>query len=595
MEINKRLSISLIGSGGDGIMATASMILRTAAQMGLYGMMAQSYGPQIRGGESAAHLTIGTEPVRSVGLLKDLIVVFRFSDVLRFVKEVKPGEKVILIHGQEAGELPAFLKDHTGVNVPVPFTEILEKEQLPEIAKNVLVFGMILKALNWDVTHGEKCIRDVFAHKSKEVQDTNIRALAVGYALPIPSSASIAFPKTSFCGERLVLSGNDACADAAIRAGCRFYAGYPITPSSEILEVMSEKLPEVGGKILQAEDEISAIGMVIGASYGGVRAMTATSGPGLSLMTEMLGLSSMAEIPVVIVDCQRGGPSTGLPSRVEQSDLWHSIYGGHGDFPRIVMAATDVTDCYPTMFRAFYCAETFQMPVIVLSDAAIAQCSEVIDPVDTTMFPRGQRMVAAMDTSSVPTGSRPTTFQRFDMGNSHGCQWAGVSPMAIPGTTGCMHSIAGIEHTEKGIPTADGNVHEIMNQKRFRKLRTAALETANWFKIYGPIDAPTALIAWGSTAAVARDYIDTRFDTCLFVPHILHPFPVAGLQRFLKGRGLVAVVEMNYQGQLYQYLRGIGAINDEVESLRRSGGQPFQTEEIAAIMAEGEVKRRKNL
>lgn len=589
MEIEKRLSISLIGSGGDGVMSTASMILRTAAQMGLYGMMAQSYGPQIRGGESAAHLTIGTEPVRSVSLLKDVIVVFRFSDALRFVKEIKPDENVILIHGQEAGEIPAFLKDHTGVNIPVPFAEILEKEQLPEIAKNVLAFGMILKALNWDIAHGEQCIREVFAHKSEAVQNTNIRALAVGYALPIPSSLSLQFPETEFRGERLVLSGNEACADAAIRAGCRFYAGYPITPSSEILEVMSEKLPEAGGKILQAEDEISAIGMIIGASYGGVRAMTATSGPGLSLMTEMLGLSSMAEIPVVIVDCQRGGPSTGLPSRVEQSDLWHAMYGGHGDFPRIVLAATDVTDCYRTMFRAFYCAETFQMPVIVLSDAAIAQCSEIIDPVDTSMLPRGQRMVAAVDDTEAPTGSRPTTFRRFDMGNGHGCQWAGITPMAIPGTSGCMHSIAGIEHTEKGTPSADGDLHEAMNQKRFRKLRAAAFETAEWFTIHGPMDAPNALIAWGSTAAAAHDYIATRNDTCLFVPHIVHPFPVAGLQRFLKGRRSVVLVEMNYQGQLHQHLRGIGAINDWVKSLRRSGGQPFQAEEIAAMMAEGGV------
>ncbi len=589
MESDKRLNISLIGSGGDGVMSTASMILRTASQMGLYGMMAQSYGPQIRGGESAAHLSIGMEPVRSVGLLKDVIVVFRFADALRFSKEVKPGEKVILIHGQDGGEQPAFLKGHSGVDMPVPFSELLEKEQLPEIAKNVLAYGMILKALNWDIAHGEQCIREVFSHKSEEIQNTNIRALAVGYNLPIPASVDIEFPKMDFKGERLVLSGNEACADAAIRAGCRFYAGYPITPSSEILEGMCEKLPAAGGQFLQAEDEISAIGMVIGASYGGVRAMTATSGPGLSLMTEMLGLSSMAEIPVVIVNCQRGGPSTGLPSRVEQSDLWHSVYGGHGDFPRIVLAATDVTDCYQTMFRAFYCAETFQMPVIVLSDASIGQCSEIIDPVDTSMFPRGSRMIADENVGEVPPGSRETTFKRFDLGNDHGCKWSGVTPMAIPGTVGRMHSIAGIEHTEKGTPSADSDLHEIMNQKRFRKLRTAAFETADWFSIHGPMDAPNALIAWGSTASAVHDYISTRNDTCLFVPHILNPFPMAGLQRFLKGRRSVAVVEMNFQGQLHQYLKGIGAINDWVRSLRRSGGQPFQAEEVAAMVTEGGV------
>ncbi len=586
MDNNKRLNISLIGSGGDGVMATASMILRTAAQMGLYGMMTQSYGPQIRGGESAAHLTIGTDPVRSVGLRKDVIVVFRFSDAIRFTKEIAPADKVILIHGQDGGEAPDFLKDHTGVDVPLPFAEMLEKEGLPEICKNVLVFGLILRALNWDMKHGEQCIREVFSHKSEEIKSTNIRALMVGYKMPLAASVHIQFPEMEIRGERNVLSGNEACADAAIRAGCRFYAGYPITPSSEILETMYERLPEVGGQFIQAEDEIASLGMVIGASYGGARAMTATSGPGLSLMTEMLGLSGIAEIPVVIVDCQRGGPSTGLPSRVEQSDLWHAMYGGHGDFPRVVLAATDVADCYRTLFHAFYCSETFQVPVIVLTDASIGQRSEIIDPVDTSMFPRGSRMLAALPQppAEPQSGGRATTFKRYDLGNDHGCKWSGVTPMSIPGMAGGMHSIAGIEHGEKGMPSGDGEMHEAMNQKRFRKIRTIAFETADWFTVHGPIDAPNIIIAWGSTVAASHDYISVRNDTCLFVPHILHPFPVAGLQRILKGRRSACVLEMNYQGQLHQHLRGIGAISEWVKSLRRSGGLPFQAEEVAEMM-----------
>lgn len=591
MDNDRKLNISLVGSGGDGVMATASMILRTAAQMGLYGMMTQSYGPQIRGGESAAHLTIGTEPVRSVGIRKDIIVVFRFADALRFTKEIAPADHVILIHSKDGGETPAFLQNHAGVDVPVAFTEILEREKLPEICKNVLVYGMIIRALNWDMAHGEQCIREVFSHKSEEIQLINIRALTAGYKLHLPKSVKIEFPQGDAQGERNVLSGNEACADAAIRAGCRFYAGYPITPSTEVLEFMYEKLPGVGGQFIQAEDEIASIGMVIGASYGGVRAMTATSGPGLSLMTEMLGLSSLAEIPIVILDCQRGGPSTGLPSRVEQSDLWHCMYGGHGDFPRVVMAATDVADCYQTIFRAFYCSETFQMPVIVLTDASIGQRSEIIDPVDTSMFPRGQRMLATLPEppAEPQTGSRPTTFKRYDLGNDHGCKWAGVTPVAIPGMAGGMHSIAGIEHGEKGMPTGDGDVHEAMNQKRFLKLRTLAFETSEWFTVHGPMDAAHVIVAWGSTAAAAHDYISTRNDTCLFVPHILHPFPVAGLQRVLKGRRSACVLEMNYQGQLHQHLRGIGAISEWVKSLRRSGGLPFQSEEVAAMMIEGGV------
>src|SRR3989338_5404811 len=329
-------------------------------------MMTQSYGPQIRGGEAAAHVSLSAEKVANVGISKDLIVCFRFSDIVRFAKEIKAAPHAAVFHGIETTEMPECLKAPQGVTVSIAFQELLEKEGLPEVAKNVVLFGMLLKMLQWDVAIGETCVREVFGHKSKAVIDGNLKALQIGFNHPEVRQMPFAVPKSKFIKPRWVVSGNVACARAAVEAGCRFYAGYPITPSSEILEEAYELLPKVGGRLIQAEDEIAAAGMLVGASYGGVPSMTATSGPGLSLMTEMLGLSSMAEIPLVIVDCQRGGPATGMPSRTEQSDLWHVVYGGHGDFPRVVLAPTDVSDCYPTMFRAFYCAENYQLPVLVI-------------------------------------------------------------------------------------------------------------------------------------------------------------------------------------------------------------------------------------
>ncbi|MBI4238399.1 MAG: 2-oxoacid:acceptor oxidoreductase subunit alpha [Deltaproteobacteria bacterium] len=571
MNTEHEIHLALIGSGGDGVMATAAMLIRTAARIGLYGMMTQSYGPQIRGGESAAHVTIGREPIGVVGRTKDLVVCFRFADVARFVRELDVTTHSAILHGQETQPMPELLQAAGGPKVAIDFGALLERAGLPELTKNVLLYGVLLRTLGWDLAIGQACVEEVFGHKSSGVISTNLRALELGYreleAITLPWRAPRPAEHTA---PRSVLSGNEACARAAVAAGCRFYAGYPITPSSEVLEEMTDLLPTVGGRLVQAEDEMAALGMVIGASYGGVPAMTATSGPGLSLMSELLGLSSMAEIPLVIVNCQRAGPSTGIPSQTEQSDLWHAVYGGHGDFPRVVLAPTDVTHCYPTMFRAFYCAETYQLPVLVLSDASIAQRSEIIDPVSTDALPRGTRRTA----QPAPGES----FLRFNLQDLECAD--GVSACAIPGTPGGMHSIAGIEHTERGTPSSDGALHQTMSRKRFAKLAAVAKVSAAWCSSYGRTTAPRAVIAWGSSAGVVRQYVATHPDTALFVPEILHPFPIDALRAFLHGRQQVSVVEMNYQGQLHHHLRALGAIDTSARRLGRAGGLPFQLREV---------------
>lgn len=575
-------NLMLIGSGGDGVMSTANLLLQSAAQKGYYGILTQSYGPQIRGGESAAHITLGTHPVSVTGFEKDLVVVFRFSDAARFVKEFKASKSLLLFHDAAEKEIPSLLQGggphNGGSQHPIPFQEILEKHQLPEISKNILVFGILLRALDWNLEEGRAFVSEVFSRKSKTVIETNLRALEIGYQTfrgePIPFLKPQVEPKNP----RWVITGNEACAKAAVAAGCRFYAGYPITPSSEILEEMSELLPRAGGNILQAEDEIAAMGMIIGASFGGVPAMTATSGPGLSLMTEMIGLSSMTEIPVVIVDCQRAGPSTGIPSRMEQGDLWHAIYGGHGDFPRAVLAPTDAGHCYSTLFRAFHCAENYQLPVIVLSDALTAQATEIVDPIDTSQFPKARRSVAAACLPSGMAAAEP--YRRFDFSSP-------ISPMALPGTAGLMHSIAGIEHTEFGTPSSDGEHHHAMNQKRFQKFEELKKETRGWHSICGSKSAPTALIAWGSSARIARELAAVQSELAVFVPEILHPFPIEALKNFLEGREKIYVLEMNYQGQLYHYLRALGGIPESAKSLSRSGGIPFHRDELQQRLQTG--------
>lgn len=577
MENSKTLNLILIGSGGDGVMVTADMILKTAARRGLYGLKMQSYGPQIRGGEAAAHVSLSTEPISVIELGKEMIVCFRFADVGRFAKEFRPAVSALLFHGAEGEEMPEIFQKNPVTPVSISFAQVLEQNQLPEISKNVFLFGVLLKTLGWELEEGKECVQEIFSSKSKEVLEGNRKALEKGYAFAAPRTLPVVFPDLPQKRERWVLSGNEACARAAVEAGCRFYSGYPITPSSEILEEMHRLLSLVDGKLIQAEDEISALGMVIGASYGGVPAMTATSGPGLSLMTEMIGLASMAEIPAVIVDCQRGGPSTGIPSRTEQSDLWHALYGGHGDFPRVVLAATDVAHCFPTMFRAFWCAERYQLPVIVLSDAQIAQSAGIIDPVATQDFPKGGRKIAKPSEE---------TYRRFDF-HAAGNGGDGVTPMAIPGTPRGMHSIAGIEHTEEGFPSADTLLHEAMNRKRFLKIQDLAEASAGWHSTFGSPSAETGIVAWGSSAGVAKALARRQKGFAVFVPEILHPFPLEGLKQFLRLKKSVFVLEMNYQGHLFHALRAWGAIDGKTRSIRRSGGIPFQIEELKQRFKQG--------
>lgn len=561
--------ITLIGSGGDGIMSTANMLLRTAARMGLHGVMVQSYGPQIRGGESAAHLTISTSANPITARRKDIIACFRFSDTGRFLSEFALHKDTWLIHDAGETDLPAHLNVATDKRLPMAFKTIMSDAGLPDLAKNVLLYGIIVQLIGWDASFGQACIEEVFSKKTSAIVSTNLRAFERGmkengiqplWTWPTGSDQPLK-----------VVTGNEACADAAVMAGCRFYSGYPITPSTEILTTIYKKMPKKEGVVVQAEDEISALGMVVGASYGGVPSMTATSGPGLSLMSEMLGLSSMAEIPLVIVDCQRAGPSTGLPSRTEQSDLWHAIYGGHGDFPRVVLAPVTASDCYRTMYRAFYLAEGYQLPALVLSDAFIAQKAETIGKIDPIQFPKMARV----------TAEAVENYRRYNMEAACEC---GVSPMAIPGTVGTVHNIAGIEHTEAGTPSSDGVWHHKMNERRFKKMSAIESVTHDWFHVEGTSNAPLGLIAWGSTAEAVKAFVRKNPNAAVFVPEILNPFPVKALEAFLRGRKQVAVVEMNFQGQLFRHLTSLHALPAGTHSICRSGGVPFDLEDMQSMI-----------
>jgi len=570
---SRSIVIAIAGSGGDGVALIGDLLLKMAAHQGLYGILVQSYGPQIRGGESAVVLRIGERETCYEGDATDLLVCFRASDLKRFRGSLLLHEdSQLILDTADEGELPDWLGSSDRAPYRYAFATYDAGAEVGGEPKNMKALGLICRALGWSEALAEQALRERFSDRPA-LADRNLPTFHKAYLTPdVP-----ALPRLAGHGKALLIeTGNEAVARGAMAAGLRFFAGYPITPSSEVMETLIDELPAIGGNVLQAEDEISALGMVVGASFGGVPSMTATSGPGLSLMTEMMGLASMAEIPTVIVDCQRAGPATGMPSRTEQSDLFHAIYGGHGDFPRAVLGVFDVVHAREVMVRAFEIAENYQLPVLVLSDAYVAQRRQIRDAVvGQTEAPRRLRWAGAQDGPA-----------RFSLTGDHP-----VNAFRVPGTPGGTYMAAGIEHTEDGNPTADATLHQQMSGKRFAKLDGIAVDSRDWFRTLGEAGAPKGIIAWGSTYGVLEEWVRAHPEYRVFLPEILHPFPLEALSRWRDGLRETSVIELSFQGQFHRYLSSLTDMAG-VRSLARSGGLPISTRELATLLAPAPTKEK---
>ena len=379
-----------------------------------------------------------------------------------------------------------------------------------------------------------------------------------------------------------MLNGNQAVVAGALAARCGFFAGYPITPASDIMEGLAKELPQVGGTFLQAEDEMAALAAVLGASYGGVRSMTATSGPGFSLMTELIGLASMAELPAVIVDAQRAGPSTGMPTKMEQSDLSFSLYSGHGDTPRIVVAPANVADCYSLMIDAFNMAERYQMPVLFLTDQSLTARVESVEASAFTPRPVAERVKPQVLAGvGMSAGESDTDYSRYAYTAS------GISPVSVPGMGMPAYVATGLEHDEHGHPDYEPDDHEEMMRKRYRKLETAAAELPAPVR-YGDEDAVIGIIGWGSTEGAIQEAIDRArangYRVASLHPRILSPLPDQAIHTFIQSVTKVIVPECNYTGQLANLLGakyGLKAIR-----VNKFGGIPFTAADILHAIEE---------
>jgi 2-oxoglutarate ferredoxin oxidoreductase subunit alpha len=570
------VSMALAGSGGSGVMTAGTMLLAAAAKAGAYGLMVRTSGPQIRGGEAAALLRIGPQAMSSLDDGFDLLLAIDWQNVNRFADEIVLGPNSVLVGDPDEGEAPEVFKAMGARYVPLSLKKMAK--EIPGSWVNMIALGLAGTLAGLPLQALQDAARESW--KKPATLDANLLAVAKGAEVAAgvagqleknggPMARLKAGPPAD--GKRWMISGNEAAGFGAIRGGVRFCAAYPITPATEVLEWLAPKLLEVGGTLLQAEDELASINMIIGASYGGVPSLTATAGPGLSLMTEAIGLAVAAEVPIVVVDVMRGGPSTGIPAKSEQSDLSFAVSGLHGDAPRLVLAPSSIADCLAATQWAVHLAEALQAPAIVLSDQFMGQSRAIIDrPVDTGKT--AQRVTAQAGTPD---------YKRYRNTDN------GVSPMAIPGTEGVSYTADGLEHSEAGIPSSQSRDHVLQLDKRQRKLQRHDYGSY-WADIEG--DADAVVITFGSASGPVREAIARAralgVDLRLIVLRLLAPTQPQQMSAALNGARRVIVVEQNHGAQLLRYLRAWYDFPQPPASYHRPGPLPLRPAELMTALLE---------
>jgi 2-oxoglutarate ferredoxin oxidoreductase subunit alpha len=558
------LIIRVCGEGGEGIISVGDMITQACARAGLDVYTFKTFPAEIKGGYAMYQVRISTEQLYNQGDIFDVLCVFNGEAYELNKSRLKPGN--VLVYDCP-GDFEPVIPEGV-IAYPVPMTQTAKGMNNPR-AKNMVAMGALSVLFNIPEAALREVIDTKFKRRGDAVVQGNLTAFESGRSLATAMTKTdpwiIGTPKSDIKREVVVMSGNNAIGLGALIAGLEFFAAYPITPATEIAIYVAKHLPKRGGTLIQAEDEISAISQVLGASYAGKKSMTSTSGPGLSLMSEMLGMAFMSETPCVVVDVQRGGPSTGLPTKHEQSDLFLAVHGAHGDSGRIVLSVENVHDCIGLTVTAFNLAEKYQCPVLLLSDGSLAFSTQSVpypNPDDYTIVNRLR-------------WDGEGEYKRYAYTES------GISPMVDPGTPGGMHIATGLEHNELGIPSYTGDNHEAMQAKRFNKLKSVVNDMP-LAEVDGQGAADIGVIAWGSTIGVVREALQRLrtegYKVKGFYPKLLHPLPVQQFEDFGADCKRILLPEVNYLGQLAHFVRAETTLRPESYAI--CGGLPFTPEMI---------------
>jgi 2-oxoglutarate/2-oxoacid ferredoxin oxidoreductase subunit alpha len=567
------LTMEICGMSGDGTIAAGGILNEAMSKAGFSVLAFDSYPAEIRGfGRCVTLSRFGDEERVALGDKTNVLISLDDKQSLSRIPFLAK-EAVVLFDDKPPSYVDASgsIAAHVEPDVRLfgmPFGDLAAAASGSTRGRNLAALGgfAALFQIHPEFFHG--VIRKKFGAKGEKVLDANLRSFDAGYAHAREAFKPLMEADWKFEGkreeEKTLVSGNEAISKAALDAGLELYFGYPITPATPIMEFLARELPKRGGKVVQMEDEIASIGAVLGSFFAGKRAMTATSGPGFALMTELITHGVMSETPAVIINAQRGGPATGLPTKTEQSDLHAAVFGGPGDSARIVIAPTNVLECYRFTLRSFQLAEKYQTPVIVLSDFFLNNRVENVRLPDISEEER-------RDWNVYPGEDRKGGYRRYQMTDS------GISPRAVPGMEGFLFNATGLEHTERGAPDYSPENHMGMTEKRHRKIHGALadLPAPQEFSKGGKMDV--GVIAWGSTfgsalEAVAKSQKEGVTAGALKVTAI-YPYHAGMIREFMDRCEEVLIPELNYEGQLATL---IGHLHrKDVVRLNRTPGMPM--------------------
>ena len=569
-------ALAIGGAAGQGIATPGDILARIFARRGLHLSTYNAYQSIVRGGHIFLTVRVANEPVQTHGDKLDLLMALNQDTMDRHLSLLTAGSVAIynsdLVKPGEAA---------TGVQLcGLPVAE-LTGEQRAGVVQNTVALGAVMHMMGMDFSILEDSLTQQFQRKGDAVVKQNVDVARAGYEHATKTVVPFPSPLPQGGKPLAVWAGNDAIAMGGAAAGVKFYAAYPMSPSSGILHWYATNGRNLGIMVRQVEDEIGVSNMVIGAAHTGVRAMCATSGGGFALMTEAVGAASIMEIPAVYINVMRGGPSTGLPTKTEQGDLWQALGASQGDFERFVVAPTDALDAFNTMPELFNLTDQCQCPGIVLSDLLISEGRFTVDPDAVDLFPEIDRGALITDGKANGNG-----YKRYEITES------GVSPRAVPGTPGHQHTVATDEHDENSMLLSDEFTNPIkrraMLEKRARKFKGIEKQIAAP-ELQGSADADVTLVGWGSTHMVIQDALALLEQRGIKTNHLpvkwLMPLHADAIEAALSKSKKVVIVENNYSGQFARFLRGETGIKAD-SHIRKYDGEPFAPHHIADGVAE---------
>ena len=563
------LSWKIGGEAGYGIMTTGFIFAKVCSRAGLHVFDHTEYPSLIRGGHNTYQVTAKAEEVFSHVKHVDLLVALNKETIDRHKEELESGGGII--HDGDKTPLSEEELGRDDVRLySIPLYTLAEESGGRRIMINSVALGASVALVDFSFEMLSSVLRDVYQGKAKEIIEFNIKAARLGYDYVRKGGMDKEFGRrmSKVRGKkRMLLTGNAAVGLGAIKAGCKFYVAYPMTPASSILHFMASQERKFSLVVKHPEDEIAAINMAIGASFAGTRAMTATSGGGFSLMSEALGLAAMTETPLVVVVSQRPGPSTGLATRTEQGDLKFILNASHGDFPRFVIAPGDVEDCFYKTIEAFNLTERYQCPVILLLDKYLSESHKTAEEFNVSGISTDRGLMLSNEKLE-----KTKEFKRYKFTET------GVSPRAIPSQSGGIFTATGNEHDEKGYLSEDKTVRTMMMNKRFRKFEHIRREIPEPM-LLGPKDAEVTIIGWGSTKGpireamrlLNRDGIKANFLHIVYI----NPFPKDFVSRILETSKKVVIVENNKTAQLASLIKEKTGQEIKEKILKYDGRQFF--------------------